>query len=145
MIPLRGRAEIIERLDIAASTRVLLVDVPPELEEILREAPPAGREFQTVEARKIRSVKETFDLMILWHESRVGSRALFEGALKRLAPDGRIWVITAMRKVQGSRTPAIHRIEAADLEKAFAKSGLKRDREARLSAWHVAYRFAYSM
>ena len=144
MIPLRGRAEIVDRLELSAASRALLVDAPPELEDVLREEAAPGLEIQSVEARSIRTVKETFDLMILWHESRVGSRALFEAAVKRLVPGGRLWVVTAMRKVQGPRTPAIHRLERADLEKAFAAPGLKSDREARLSAWHVAYRFVYS-
>lgn len=141
MIPLRGRAEIVERLELSAASSALLVDAPPELEDVLRGAASPGVEIQSVEARSIRTVKESFDLILLWHESRVGSRALFEAAVKRLVPGGRLWVVTAMRKVQGPRTPAIHRLERADLEKAFATSGLKGDREARLSAWHVAYRF----
>ena len=144
MIPLRGRAEIVERLELSAASRALLVDAPPELEDVLRTEASPGLEIQSVEARSIRAVKDTFDLILLWHESRVGSRALFEAAVKRLVPGGRLWVVTAMRKVQGPRTPAIHRLERADLEKAFAKPGLKGDREARLSAWHVAYRFVYS-
>ena len=144
MIPLRGRAEIRERLGVAAASRVLLVDAPAELEAILRGAPPAEREVRSAEARAIRAVKDTFDFILLWQESRVGHRAVLEAAVKRLEPAGRLWVVTAMRKVQGPRTPAIHRLEAADLEKVFAKSGLTRDREARLSAWHVAYRFGYS-
>jgi hypothetical protein len=144
VIPLRGRAEIVERLELSAASRALLVDAPAELEEVLRAEASPGLEIQSVEARSIRAVKDTFDLILLWHESRVGSRALFEAAVKRLVPGGRLWVVTAMRKVQGPRTPAIHRLERADLEKAFAKPGLKGDREARLSAWHVAYRFVYS-
>ena len=144
MIPLRGRAEIVERLELSAASRALLVDAPPELEDVLRAEAAPGLEIQSAEARSIRAVKDTFDLILLWHESRVGSRALFEAAVKRLVPGGRLWVVTAMRKVQGPRTPAIHRLERADLEKAFAKPGLKGDREARLSAWHVAYRFVYS-
>lgn len=144
MIPLRGRAEIAERLELSAASRALLVDAPPEFEDVLRGAAAPDLEIRNVEARSIRSVKETFDLMVLWHESRVGSRALFEAAVKRLDPGGHLWVVTAMRKVQGSRTPAIHRLEAGDLDKAFSKPKWKRDREARLSAWHVAYRFVYS-
>jgi hypothetical protein len=38
-------------------------------------------------------------------------------------------------------TPAVHRIELPDLVKAFAKDGLAHDREVRVSAWNVAYRF----
>ena len=144
MIPLRGRAEIVERLELSAASRALLVDAPPELESVLRGAASPELEIQSVEARSIRTVKDAFDLVLLWQESRVGSRALFDAAVKRLTPGGRLWVVTAMRKVQGPRTPAVHRLELADLEKAFAKPGLKSDREARLSAWHVAYRFVYS-
>jgi len=66
---------------------------------------------------------------------------VFDAALKKLAPEGRLWVVTALRKVSGPRTPAIHRMELGDLKKAFEKEGLVNDREARLSAWHVAYRF----
>lgn len=97
--------------------------------------------IRSAEGRTVRSVKEAFDLILLWQESRVGSRAVFDAALKRLAPGGRLWVVTALRKVSGPRTPAIHRIELSDLKKAFEKNGLVNDREARLSAWHVAYRF----
>ncbi len=46
-----------------------------------------------------------------------------------------------MKKVQGPRTPAAHRLNLDDLIKAFAKDGLTCDREVRLSAWHTAYRF----
>ncbi len=74
----------------------------------------------------------------------MGSRALFEAAVKRLEPAGRLWVVTAMKKVQGPKTPAGERLEAGDLEKGFGKAGLECDREARLSAWHVAYRFTRS-
>ncbi len=142
MTPLRGRAEILDRLEVAAAQRLLLVDAPPELEDILSGAAAPGQSLTTIEARAIRSVKETFDWILLWQESRVGSRALFESAVKRLEPHGRLWVVTAMRKVQGPRTPAAHRLEAGDLTKAFVPQGLAGDREARLSAWHVAYRFA---
>ncbi len=142
MIPLRGSAEIASRLEVGAAGRLLAVDAPPELERLLAAAMSPDQLLRTVEARAIRSVKETFDWMLLWQESRVGSRALFEAAVKRLEPSGRLWVVTAMKKVQGPRTPAGERIEAADLTKGFAKEGLACDREARLSAWHVAYRFA---
>ena len=101
-----------------------------------------GQSIRSSEARYVRSIKEAFDFILLWQESRVGSRAIFDAALKKLAPGGRLWVVTALRKVSGPRTPAIHRIELADLKKAFEKEGLSNDREARLSAWHVAYRFA---
>ena len=47
-----------------------------------------------------------------------------------------------MRKVRGPTTPAVHRLELSDLVKGLGKAGLVRDREVRVSAWHVAYRFA---
>ena len=86
-------------------------------------------------------LKDTFDWILVWQESRIGSRAVLDSALKRLAPDGRLWAVTALRKVQGPKTPAAHRLEPGDVEKAFAKERLSSDREARLSAWHVAHRF----
>lgn len=141
MIPLRGSAEIVSRLEVPAAQRLLAVDAPPELERLLSSAVSPDRTLRTAAARAIRSVKETFDWILLWQESRVGSRALFEAAVKRLEPAGRLWVVTAMKKVQGPKTPAGERLEAGDLTKAFEKEGLTGDREARLSAWHLAYRF----
>jgi len=140
VIPFRGAAEIGSRLELSAAASLLLVDAPEELAAIVAAAAPEAA-IRAAEARAIRSVKEPFDLILLWHESRVGSRALFEGAVKRLAPGGRLWVVTALKKVQGPRTPAVHRLQAEDLVKAFAKEGMSCDREARLSAWHVGYRF----
>jgi hypothetical protein len=142
MIPLRGRVEIVDRLEIAAAERLLLVEAPEQLVEILSGSAAPEQTVTRIGARAIRSVKDAFDWILLWQESRVGSRALFEAAVKRLEPNGRLWVVTAMRKVQGPKTPAAHRLEAGDLTKAFAKEGLAFDREARLSAWHMAYRFA---
>jgi len=78
----------------------------------------------------------------VWQESRIGAQAVLATALKRLEPGGFLWVATALRKVSGPKTPGLHRLDLVDLEKAFARSGLVRDREARLSAWHVAYGFA---
>jgi hypothetical protein len=141
MIPLRGAAEVAGRLELGAAGQVLLVDAPPELEAVLTAAAAPEQSVRSAEGRTLRSVKETYDLILLWQESRVGSRAVFDTAVKRLAPGGRLWVATALRKVKGPRTPGIHRIELSDLKKAFEKSGLVNDREARLSAWHVAYRF----
>jgi hypothetical protein len=141
MIPFRGSAEIAGRLELPVASRVLLVETPVELESMLIAAAAPGASVRSSEAKHVRSIKETFDLILLWQESRVGSRALFEAAVKRLEPEGRLWVVTAMKKVTGPRTPAIHRLEPGDLTKAFAKDGLVRDREARLSAWHEAHRF----
>jgi hypothetical protein len=142
VIPLRGSAEIVSKLEIASAERLLVVDAPPEFERLLEAAATSpDRSVRTAEARAIRSVKDSFDWILLWQESRVGSRSLFEHAVKRLEPGGRLWVVTAMKKVQGPRTPASERLVADDLRKGFAKEGLNGDREARLSAWHVAYRF----
>ena len=141
-IPLRSPAEILSRLEVASAKRLLLVECPPELAALLRGGAAEGAEIREVAGSAIRSVKDSWDLVLVFQESRVGSRAAIDGAVKRLEPGGRIWVATAMRKVQGPRTPAAHRLEAADLEKAFEKTDLRRDREARISAWHVAYGFS---
>jgi hypothetical protein len=144
MVPYRSAAEITGRLELAAASAVLLVDPPPELEAMATAVASAtpGQQIRISEARYVRSIKETFDFILIWQESRVGSRSVFDAALKKLAPGGSLWIVTALRKVLGPRTPAIHRIELGDLKKAFEKEGLVNDREARLSAWHVAYRFA---
>ncbi len=141
MIPLRGAAEIVGRLELAAAARVLAIALPSELEATLTAAASADQSIRFAGTRGIGSARQTYDLILLWQEGRVGSRAVFEAALKRLEPGGRLWVVTAMRKVSGPRTPAAHRLERGDLEKAFGKAGLVCDRQARLSAWHVAYRF----
>lgn len=142
MIPLRGAAEIATRLELAAADSILLVEAPPEFEAVVAGAVSPAQAVRSVEGRSIRSVKHRFPLILVWQESRVGAQAVLETARKRLAPDGFLWVATALRKVSGPKTPAVHRLDLVDLEKAFAKSGLVRDREVRLSAWHVAYRFA---
>jgi len=142
VIPLRGAAEIASRLELAAADAILLVEPPAEVEAVVAGALADGQMLRTIDARAVRSVKDRFALVLVWQESRVGSQAVLEAASKRLAPGGFLWVATALRKVSGPKTPAIHRLDLPDLEKAFSKSGLVRDREVRLSAWHVAYRFA---
>ena len=142
MIPLRGAAEIASRLELAGADSILLVEPPSEIEAVVTGALGDGQALRTVEGRSVRSVKDRFALVLVWQESRVGSQAILEAARKRLAPGGFLWVATALRKVSGPKTAGIHRLDLADLEKAFSKSGLARDREVRLSAWHVAYRFA---
>ena len=142
MIPLRGAAEIAGRLGLASAERILLVEAPPEFETVVQQAAAPNQELRASEGRTLRSVKERYDLIVVWQESRVGSRAVLDVAVKRLAPGGRLWVATALRKVSGPKTPGIHRLELADLRKAFEKSGLTPAGEARLSAWHVAYAFA---
>ena len=141
MIPLRGAAEIASRLELAAARQILLVGAPEELVNMLAAATSPEQTLDTAEPRTLRSVKERYDLIVLWLESRVGSRGVLDIAVKRLAPDGKLWVATALRKVSGPKTPAIHRLDLEDLKKAFEKPGLVADREARLSAWHVAHRF----
>ena len=141
MIPFRSPAEILGRLELPSATRALLVAAPPELDAILTGAGDPSIPIQSAAAGAIRSVKESFDFVLLWQEDRVGSRANLEAALKRLAPGGRLWVATALKKVQGPRTPAVHRLSLEDLRKAFEKDGMVCDREVRLSAWHTAYRF----
>jgi len=142
VIPLRGAAEIASRLELPAADSILLVEPPAELEALVAGALSPEQSMRTVEGRAVRSVKEKFPLVLVWQESRIGSQSVLETSLKRLAPGGAIWVATALRKVSGPKTPAVHRLDLADLEKAFGRSGLSRDREVRLSAWHVAYRFA---
>jgi hypothetical protein len=141
VIPLRSREEIASRLELDRAEHVLLVDCPVELANLMTAAAVPNQTVRTAEARTLRSVKQTFGLVLLWHESRVGARAFLEAAAKRLAPAGRLWAVTALRKVNGPRTPARHRLDRADLEKALGRLGLTCDREARLSAWHAAYGF----
>jgi hypothetical protein len=141
VIPFRSPAEISSRLEIPTARHILLVECPPELAAIVRGAAAEEAEVSEVEARYVRSAKDSSELILVFQESRVGSRAVLDAAVKRLAPGGRIWVVTAMRKVQGPRTAAAHRLESFDLDKAFEKTDLQRDREARISAWHVAYGF----
>lgn len=138
---LKSPAEIAERLGLAAASRVLLVDAPPGIAAAVSPADSSGPEIEAVEGGSIRAVKGTFDGILVWRESRIGSRAVFEQALRRLAPGGPLWVVIAMKKVIGPETPAVHRLERPDLVKAFAQAEMICDREARLSAWHVGYRF----
>jgi hypothetical protein len=141
VISFRSPAEIVGRLELPAAAQVLLIDAPAQLEAIVAAAAVPNQSVQAATARTIRSARDAYDLILLWQESRVGSRAALEGAVKRLAPGGRLWVVTAMKKVMGPRTPAMHRLELEDLRKAFARDAMVCDREARISAWHTAYRF----
>ncbi len=144
-IALKNPSELLGRIGASPSERLLLVDAPEELERLLASArPDGGAALESVPADRLRAVKDDFDVVLVWREDRVGSQALLGAALRRLRAAGAIWVVTAMRKVTGPRTPAAHRLERRDLEKAFAASGLALDREARFSAWHVGYRFRRS-
>jgi hypothetical protein len=139
-LPLKNPADLAARMELIEPERVLLIDNPTELAALVESA-RGPRMTRLASGDALRMVKETFDAILVWREDRGGSRAVFEGAAKRLDPGGAIWVVTALRKVRGPMTPAVHRIELPDLVKAFAKDGLAHDREVRVSAWNVAYRF----
>lgn len=141
-VPLRNPAELARRLELAAPERLLLVDAPDSLLALAQSVREGRSAPEAVEGDAIRSVKETFDGILLWREERPGSQAILHAAARRLAPGGVLWVVVALRKVTGVRTPAIHRLDREDVVKAFAKEGLLPDREVRVSAWHAAHRFA---
>lgn len=141
VLNLKNPAELVGRLELDRPERLLLIDVPEPVTDLVRRARPEPLETRETTGDYIRAVKETFDAVLVWREDRAGSRAVFDGALKRLAPDGVVWAVTAMRKVRGPTTPAVHRLELSDLVKGLAKAGLVHDREVRVTAWHVAYRF----
>ena len=142
-VSLKNPGELGARLALGQGLRLLLVDAPASLEQLLSRARPPET-LSAVCGSALRSVKERFDAILVWREDRVGSRSLFEALLKRLEPSGVLWVITAMKKVIGPATPAAHRLELSDLVKAFEREGLSYDRETRVSAWHVGYRFVRS-
>ncbi len=138
--PLKNPSELTERLGLKASGRVLLVDAPGSLENLLLARRGSACETRSVEGRSLRAAKETYDAILLWREERAGSQALLEGATKRLEPGGALWVVTATRKVMGPKIPATHRLDLSDLTRALSE-GFTHDRQVRVTAWHVAYRF----
>lgn len=138
---LKNPSDLVSRIGVNPEESLLLVDAPEALEQLLAATRTARAPLEAVTEERLRSVKERFDVVLVWRESRVGSQVLLAAALKRLNPSGAIWVVTAMRKVTGPKTPAAHRLGRRDLEEAFAKSGLRLDREARFSSWHEGYRF----
>jgi hypothetical protein len=140
-LPLKNPADLAARLELVQPERVLLIDPPPELTRLIEAARGAGATTRLASGTALSTVKESFEAILVWREDRGGSRSLFEGAVKRLDRGGAIWVVTALKKVRGPTTPAVHRLELSDLVKAFAKDGLAHDREVRVSAWNVAYRF----
>ncbi len=140
-VPLKNPSELSARLKLGPPERLLLVDVPESLQRLLALSRPPECETRLVEGRAIQPVKQTFNAILLWREARVGSRSVLENLTKRLEPGGSLWVVTAMKKVKGPRTPAAHRLELGDLLKALSQEGFQHDREVRVSAWHVAYRF----
>lgn len=140
-VALRNPAELALRLDLGGPERLLLVDVPDSLCALAAAAREGRNPAETVRGEAIRSVKELFHGIVLWREERPGSLSLLAAAAKRLAPGGVLWVVVALRKVAGVRTPAVHRLGRDDLVQAFAKEGLACGLEVRVTAWHVAYRF----
>ena len=139
---LRNPAELAARLELALPERLLLVDAPPALVELAADARPGLPAPDTVDADAIRTVKEDYDTILVWREERPGSQALLTRAARHVAPGGALWIVVAMRKVTGPRTPGVHRLSREDLVKVLEKSGLAADREVRVTAWHVAHRFA---
>jgi hypothetical protein len=141
-IALKNPSALPARLEVEKAKRLLLVDAPPALADLLLQSRPKESETRLVEARALSTAKETFDAILLWREDRIGSRSVLEGVVRRLEPGGALWIVTALRKVIGPRTPAVHRLELSDLTKGLERHGLSNDREVRITSWHVAYRFA---
>jgi hypothetical protein len=140
-LQLKNPAELVARMELDRVDRLLLIDVPAEVVQLFESARNDPRAMVEATGDAIRGVKDLFDAVLVWREHRGGSRSVFDGVLKRLEPRGALWVVTALKKVRGPSTPAVHRLELSDLVKAFGKDGLIHDREVRVSAWHVAYRF----
>jgi hypothetical protein len=138
---LKNPAGLVARLELVDPERVLLVDAPLELASLVENARPEPKTTRQTSGDAIRAVKEKYEAILVWREDRGGSRSVFEGAVKRLEAGGAVWAVTALKKVRGSTTPAVHRLELSDLVKTFAKDGLAYDREVRVSAWNVAYGF----
>lgn len=140
-LALRNPAELASRLELAAPERLLLVDAPESLGALATAARAGRPPAETAGAEAIRTVKGQFDTILVWREERPGSQALLAHAAKRLAPGGSLWVVVALRKVMGPKTPAVHRLGREDLVQLLESAGLTPDREARVTPWHVAYRF----
>lgn len=139
--PFKNPSELVNRLGLDTPERVLLVDAPPPLAELVGGARGDARTTERSSGETLRSVKGTFDAVLVWRESRTGSRSVLEGATKRLEAGGSLWIVTALKKVRGPATPAVHRLELSDLVTGLGKEGFVNDREVRVSAWNVAYRF----
>ncbi len=140
-LALKNPAELPARLDLGGTESLLLVDAPESLADLLAASRGLKAETVLAEERALSGVKETFRAVLLWREDRVGSRVALENAIKRLHPGGVLWVVIAMKKVRGPRTPAVHRLELDDLAKGLDRHGLSHDREVRITSWHVAHRF----
>ena len=144
-IALRNPAELAARLELESPDSLLLVDAPDSLVALTAAAREGRPAAETAEAARIRSVKEHFQSILVWREERVGSQAVLEHVAKRLEPGGTLWVVVALRKITGLKTPASHRLDREDLVKAFAAQGRAPGREVRVTAWHVAYRMEASV
>ena len=139
---LKNPSELVGRIGLAPGESLLLIDAPEPLRLLLAGGPAAPEALESATEKTLRTVKDTFDVVLVWREDRVGSQvAARRGGQASERPRGALWVVTAMRKVIGPRTPAAHRLDRRDLEEAFEKAGLRLDREVRFSAWHVGYRF----
>jgi hypothetical protein len=143
-IALKNPSALPARLEIERAKRLLLVDAPAALADLLGQSRSTELETRIVEARALSTIKETFDSVLLWREDRVGSRSVLESVVRRLEPGGVLWVVTALRKVIGPRTPAVHRLDLTDLTRGLEHRGLSNDREVRITSWHTAYRFVTS-
>ncbi len=143
-IALKNPSALPARLGLDQAERLLLVDAPAALADLLRRSRREESETLLVAAPALAKVKEPFDAILLWREDRVGSRSVLESIVRRLAPGGVLWIVTALRKVIGPRTPAVHRLELSDLVKGLERHGLRNDREVRITSWHAAYRFVSS-
>src|ERR1700693_1869593 len=115
---LKNPSELPARLGLERPERVLLVDAPSALADLLRASRPKKSETLQVEALALATVKEPFDAILLWREDRVGSRSVMEQTGKRVAPGGR------SRTTRGRAPPA-----------------RAKDPEARTPAWPGPYRF----
>ncbi|HEY3171126.1 MAG TPA: hypothetical protein VGK86_00975, partial [Thermoanaerobaculia bacterium] len=107
-VHLKNPAELIGRLELDRPERVLLIDAPEELVRLAESARSGTKATRETSGGAIRSVKEKFDAVLVWREDRSGSRSVFEKALDRLEPGGALWIVTAMKKVRGPLTPAVH-------------------------------------
>jgi hypothetical protein len=138
---LKNPSELPGRLGLLSVSRLLLVDAPSALADLLASSRPEKPEAILSEARALPAVKQSFDAILLWREDRVGSRSVLAIAAHRLDLEGILWVVTARKKVVGPRTRSIHRLERADLVRELERHGLTYDREVPISSWHVAYKF----
>ncbi|HLN58562.1 MAG TPA: hypothetical protein VK416_08360, partial [Thermoanaerobaculia bacterium] len=87
-IALKNPSALAARLELERAKRLLLVDAPASLADLLLKARSKESETRLVEARALSTVKEAFDAVLLWREDRVGSRSVLEGVIRRLQPGG---------------------------------------------------------